>query len=315
MILRSTVSVGTTRNTVLPYLSELCGKSQDDLLVGMCPERTVEGKAVEELRTLPQVISGNNQKALEKAEELFSHITKRIIEAESLEEAELIKLYNNTYRDMTFAIGNAFCIAAQTFGVDGTSVIRHANEGYDRSDIKLPGFVAGPCLEKDAYLLTNNMVDCDSKDFVLMGRKINETLEDQVVNWVERHVEKHGLEKSVVLSGMAFKGVPETSDLRGSSSVYIARKLHKLGYKLTLHDYVAKKEEMEALKVGDVCDNLIEAVNKCEIVLILNNHVEYANLSGDGFGEKDCWVLDSWDICCSLKRENIHIETLGTMNL
>ncbi|MBQ6975916.1 MAG: nucleotide sugar dehydrogenase [Selenomonadaceae bacterium] len=228
VILRSTVSVGTTRKIILPLLAELSGKSFDEVFVGMCPERTVEGKALEELRSLPQIVSGNNSTAIEKCRQLFKKITSEILVANSLEEAELAKLYCNTYRDMIFAIGNAFCLAAQSFGVDGVDVINLANYGYSRAGILKPGFVAGPCLEKDAYLLTNNMNESDSKNFILTARKISESLEDIVIDWVSRHVEKSA-NKPVVLSGMAFKGRPETSDLRGSSSVNIAKKLKRGG--------------------------------------------------------------------------------------
>ena len=67
VIIRSTVSVGTTRKIVLPLLAELSGKREEELFVSMCPERTIEGKALQELKTLPQIISGNNQKALDMA--------------------------------------------------------------------------------------------------------------------------------------------------------------------------------------------------------------------------------------------------------
>ncbi|MBQ9538633.1 MAG: nucleotide sugar dehydrogenase, partial [Treponema sp.] len=206
VILRSTVSVGTTRKIVVPFLSKICGKAEAEILVAMCPERTIEGNAIEELTHLPQIISGNNARSVEVAQSVFRRITPFVIEAASLEEAELIKLYCNTYRDMTFAIGNAFCMAAQKFGVDGIDVIRHANEGYHRSNICKPGFVAGPCLEKDAYILINNMPDCASRDFILSARKFNESMEDIVVNWVQEKVGKAEDGVTLALSGMAFKG-------------------------------------------------------------------------------------------------------------
>ena len=97
--------------------------------MSMCPERTIEGKALQELTNLPQIISGNNQTALDKARHVFEKISPCVIEAQNLEEAELAKLYCNTYRDMNFSIGNAFCLAAQSFGVDGASVIKHCQCG------------------------------------------------------------------------------------------------------------------------------------------------------------------------------------------
>lgn len=316
VVLRSTVSVGTTRNIVLPFLAELCGRPEEEILVSMCPERTVEGKAVEELANLPQVISGNNEKSLALARALFGQITPQLVEMDSLEEAELVKLYCNTYRDMTFALGNVLCMAAQTFGVDGTKVIRAANDRYPRSNIPLPGFVAGPCLEKDAYILTNNMPECDSRDFILSARRFNESLEDIVVSWVERKLGTSVPEKVVALSGMAFKGVPETSDLRGSSSVYIARKLAERGYTLRLHDYAALPEELRALELGEVCGSLEEACSGAGVLLVLNNHRNYAQaepfaaLEQDGFA-----VLDTWDVCRGFADGRVERCTLGNLNV
>lgn len=317
IILRSTVSVGTTRKVVVPYLEELLkdkyGKC-DTILVSMCPERTVEGKAVEELRNLPQIISGNNADALALARKLFLHITPKVIEANSLEEAELAKLYCNTYRDMEFAIGNAFCLAAQEFGVDGIEVIKRANEGYSRARIAIPGFVAGPCLEKDAYILTDNMEKCLSKEFILAGRSVNEYLEDAVVKWVELHVGKPGSDNVVALSGMAFKGSPETSDLRGSASVNIAKKLHVKGYMLRMHDFVAHKNEIEALRLGPVFETLEEACNGTVALLVLNNHSSYAEIREIPVGDMKSRysLLDVWQSCINVvESANIKKYNLG----
>lgn len=291
VIIRSTVSVGTTRKIVLPLLAELSGKREEKLFVSMCPERTVEGKALQELKTLPQIISGNNQTAIDMARRLFEKISSYVIEAKSLEEAELAKLYCNTYRDINFSVGNAFCLAAQKFGVDGASVINLANEGYSRAGISRPGFVAGPCLEKDAYILTDNMPDCASKNFILGARKISESLEDLIVDWVKRRI---GADKPVVLSGMAFKGRPATSDLRGSSSVNIARKLFAAGYSLRLHDFVTPVEDLENLQLGAACEDLSTACKGAAALLVLNNHERYENFS---LPETNLTVLDAWQVC------------------
>ena len=291
VILRSTVSVGTTRSIIVPFLQEICG--HDEVFVSMCPERTVEGRAIEELTHLPQIISGNNPHALEMAESIFTRITPHVLKAASTEEAELAKLYCNTYRDMNFAIGNAFCLAAQTFGIDGIHVIRLANEGYTRSNIAVPGFVAGPCLEKDAYILAHNMPECPSRKFILEGRAISSSLEDSVVEWAKQKV--HG--KTIALSGMAFKGRPETSDLRGSPSVNIARKLYAMGYELRLHDFAAYPDEMQALGLGRVCENLRDACEGADAVMILNNHERYIDITREDLGSEKITVLDSWQVC------------------
>ena len=317
VILRSTVSVGTTRNVVLPFLAQMCGRAEEEIMVSMCPERTLEGKAVDELRHLPQVVSGNSQRAVEAAQKLFRKMTPCVVEAESLEEAELIKLYCNTYRDMTFAIGNAFCMAAQEFQVNGSLAIEHANYGYGRSNIAKPGFVAGPCLEKDAYILIHNMPECDSKNFILAARKFNESLEDMVVDWVKKKIGPPGEGKIVALSGMAFKGQPETSDLRGSSSVYIARKLQKAGYRMHLHDFAALPEEMEALGLGKCFGSLYGACEGARLLLVLNNHKKYASVGSHAslyYQKGGFEILDAWGACTELHYcGEVKIATLGNM--
>ncbi len=315
IILRSTVSVGTTRNTVQPVLAAMCGRHEDEVIVSMCPERTVEGKAVEELTHLPQIISGNNDRALDIAQNLFRIITPYVIPVDSLEEAELVKLYCNTYRDMTFAIGNAFCMAAQLFGVNGGKVIQYANQGYSRANIALPGFVAGPCLEKDAYILSANMPDSTCKEFIMNARHLNESLEDWVVYWVEKYVGSPSIAKPIVLSGMAFKGKPETSDLRGSSSVYIAEKLKAKGYALCLHDFVTPIEDMKELALGECVEDLSYACKDAAALCILNNHNKYNSLAlTDYLARKDLPILDTWGVCDEIRNsEKKPYYTFGNM--
>lgn len=320
IILRSTVSVGTTRNFVLPLLEQMSQKNKKDILVGMCPERTIEGKALSELTSLPQIISGNNDQSLAVAKTLFTKITPDVVVTDSLEEAELAKLYCNVYRDITFAMGNAFCLAAQSFSVDGVKVIERANFGYPRSNIAKPGFVSGPCLEKDAHILLNNMPESMFKNFISSARTLNETLEDLVCSWVRKTIGPATKDNAITLTGMAFKGFPETSDLRGSAAVYIAKKLASLGYTLYLHDFVAHPLQMEALKVGKVfaSDKLLEACMSSKMLLVLNNHKNYATIKyhpsisrQHGFR-----ILDIWNACTLLHAsDDVLIDTIGTINI
>lgn len=316
IVIRSTVSVGTTRKTVVPYLAKMSGKQEEEILAAMCPERTIEGKAVQELTQLPQIISGNNQLSLNKAKKLFSTITSSIIEASSLEEAELIKLYCNIYRDMNFAIGNAFVFAAQTFGVDGGKAIAKANKDYARSHIPLAGFVAGPCIEKDAYILTNNMIEKEAKKFIMQARKYNESLTDKVVEWAKLQIGKPHKNKIIALSGMAFKGQPETSDLRGSASVNIAKRLKATGYNIRLHDFTANYSEIKNLNYGTVHNDISSLIKDADCLMILNNHKRYAEIDISALKEakKDLCILDIWSATTKLlKEKNLNIATINNM--
>lgn len=295
IILRSTVSVGTTRKIVIPILSKYLNINENEVLISFCPERTVEGKALEELKELPQIISGNNKNSINKSRELFSDFNKDIVETQSLESAEIIKLFNNTYRDINFAIGNIFNEISQKFGIDGYEVINKANYNYERSSIALPGLVGGPCLEKDPYILTTPFDYDIEKNFVLGARRYNESLENKVCEWVENN---YSNKSKILLSGLAFKGRPETSDLRGSPSLSIAKKLKEKGYEISLHDFCVQDQDLASEKIGNVLTDLSFADEKFECVLILTNHIKYQSFNVDSlFKNKDSniMVFDLWD--------------------
>ena len=106
--------------------------------------------------------------------------------------------------------------------------------------------------------------------------------------------------------------------MRGSSSVYIAKKLRKEGFNLNLHDFVATREDMENLALGDVYDDIYDACEDASVLLILNNHKRYFDLQehqsimsskNGGFV-----ILDAWGVCQNLNyNENINVKSLGDM--
>ena len=112
VIMRSTMKLGTTRSVVMPLL-EAAGKQFD---LAFCPERTLEGKALTELRQLPQIVGGSNA-ATVRASQLFSYLTPTVIRVSDLETAEMIKLIDNTHRDVAFAFANEVARACDAVGV------------------------------------------------------------------------------------------------------------------------------------------------------------------------------------------------------
>lgn len=320
VILRSTVSVGVTRKIVCPLLATYTNVPQEELRVAFCPERTIEGKAIDELTSLPQIISGLNSESVSLAEAIFKNLTPSIVRVQSLEAGELVKLFNNTYRDIHFSIGNCFNLIAQNFGVDGLSVIKAANFGYDRSKIPLPGFVGGPCLEKDAYILVNSYKDThhtDEVDFVLGARKYNESIVGLVIEWFEQHRSKL-LGQPIVVSGLAFKGVPETSDLRGSTAIPIIKKLSLMGFPLRLHDFCATESELESLGCGPVYKNLEDACSGAKGLLILNNHHCYKKIDYAPMVTKmttNPFIFDTWQTADHAPLKNITYLHLGNFQL
>ena len=220
VILRSTVPVGTTRKVVIPELEKASGLTAgDDFLVAFAPERTIEGRALEELRTLPQVIGGLNRASANRAADLFNLMTHTIHIVESLEEAEVVKLINNSYRDTIFGFANEVALACRAFGIDANRVINAANTGYPRSNVPRPSpGVGGYCLEKDPHIfIASAKAHGEELHITRKGRETNERIILAVADDIASHLRKYFPKvKSprIFIMGMAFKGRPATSDQR-----------------------------------------------------------------------------------------------------
>jgi nucleotide sugar dehydrogenase len=277
IMLRSTVPVGVTREVVIPYLEKatnfVVGK---DFFVTFAPERTIEGKAMHELKTLPQVIGGFSAKCLEQSVGFWSTLTPIVIRSNSLEAAEMVKLANNTFRDLSFAFANELALIADNYNVDAFELINAANEGYPRNTIPLPSpGVGGYCLTKDPILFSCNSQGIRPDAVLgLSSRKINERAALYPVELIKRHAEniKIDLKKlNVLVIGVAFKGTPETKDLRGSVAIDVLNALKGVVSKVSGWDAVVKSEDIS--NVGfDTVDDLDSAINQSDVVLILNNH-------------------------------------------
>jgi UDP-N-acetyl-D-mannosaminuronic acid dehydrogenase len=215
-------SLVVLRSTVFPGTSETVERRLQaagiDAEVAFCPERIAEGHALEELRTLPQIVGANTDSAFERASSLFERLGVPVIRT-TPQEAELVKLLTNTWRYMKFAIANQFFQIANRAGLDYNRVLEAIREDYPRAaDLPGPGFAAGPCLLKDTMQLS-----AFTADHFPMGQaamQVNEGLPGYIVDTLNSR--RPLLGRTVGILGMAFKG--ESDDMRASLS-YKLRKL------------------------------------------------------------------------------------------
>ena len=276
VILRSTVGVGTSRGVVKPIL-DASGLPYD---LAFCPERTIEGRALQELASLPQVVGGLTEAATQRARALFGRLTPETLAVSSLEGAEMVKLINNTYRDLQFAFANEMAAAAEAAGISATEVLRVANHNYPRGGIPLPGPVGGPCLEKDPYILAEAFAAYGfTPEIALAGRRFNEALPERVVERL-RILSNGGEDvRKVAVLGLAFKGHPPTSDLRGSLSIPLVEQLRKAFLRATVIGYDPLVDRAEAAAKDIVTTGtLAEAVADADLVVIQTNHPEFRGL-------------------------------------
>jgi UDP-N-acetyl-D-mannosaminuronic acid dehydrogenase len=302
VILRSTVKVGTTRNVVAPILAA-SGKKFD---IAMCPERTLEGKALQELRELPQIIGADDPAVADRAAALFRRLTISIVQVADIETAEIIKLVSNTFRDVQFAFANEVARVCDAFGVSAHEVISAGKLGYNRTNIPLPGLVGGPCLEKDPHILMESARTRGIEmEITSAGRLVNERQPEETVQFISSEISRRGLAADgplkINLLGMAFKGMPETSDLRGSMSIRVLDALKKAhpNAEIGLFDPVTSTEVLASEFPDEtVFSRFGDAVSGASVVVIANNHPSLGTIGPRTIFEfisPNGFVFDYWN--------------------
>jgi len=259
IVLRSTVYPGTTK--VVESVVARLGLSLD---IAFCPERIAEGKAMVELHELPQLIAARSEDVYTRAERLFSHLTQRMVRL-SPEEAELAKLFTNTWRYIKFATANQLYILANDFGLDYERIRTALATDYPRAaDLPKAGFAAGPCLLKD----TMQLAAFSNNNFALghAAMMINEGLPLYVVSRLET---TYPLENMVVgLLGMAFK--EDSDDIRSSLSYKLKRILRFKAKDVLCSDpFVTVDPELVPLN---------EVLKRADILIVGAPHAEYRGL-------------------------------------
>src|SRR5579864_417910 len=212
VVLRSTVYPGVTER-----VARLIAKLGRDIDVSFCPERIAEGHALVELRTLPQIISGTTPQAVQRADALFRRLTPEIVELEP-EEAELAKLFTNSWRYLKFAVANQLYMIANDNGLDFERIRNAVTYHYPRAaDLPGAGLTAGPCLFKDTMQIT-----AFAENRFTLGQAavmVNEGVPLYVLGRLEQQFDLSTLTVGVL--GMAFKA--ESDDPRQSLSYKLKR--------------------------------------------------------------------------------------------
>lgn len=276
VILRSTVRLGTTRKVVKPILD----KTGLSYSLAYCPERTIEGNALAELRSLPQVCGGLTKDASWKAAQLFQSLTPTTIRMSNLESAELVKLLDNSFRDLFFAFGNEVAMMCEATGLNAREVIRAGNLGYERTNIAQPGLVGGPCLEKDPHILAHGLRDFDFvPELISRGRQLNEELPREVAVQLSKLLQDAPKDLKIAICGMAFKGRPETDDLRGSPSFLVLKELHAAfpDAKIVIQDFACTDDQLRDFFGHEPVD-IEGAFQDSHLVVVANNNRNYEHM-------------------------------------
>lgn len=271
LILRSTVYPGVTA-----LVEKMITRLGVDVDLSFCPERIAEGKAMTELFTLPQIVSGRTPRAEQRAAALFRRLTNKIVSL-TPEEAELAKLFTNVWRYIKFATVNQFYMMANDRGLDFERIRAGLTEDYPRAiDMPGAGFAAGPCLFKD----TMQLAAFHNNNFALghTAMTINEGMPLYIASRLEAKYDLANM--TVGILGMSFKG--GSDDIRSSLSYKLKRILtFKAGAVLCTDPYVT---------VDPTLVSLDTVLQKADLLVVATPHPEYRNL------QTTLPVADIWNV-------------------
>lgn len=280
IILRSTVSPGATQQLARQLEEQTKLKVGENLFLAYCPERIAEGKSVEELAQIPQIIGSLDEASAKAAAEVFEKIAPEILFTNP-RSAELAKLFCNMYRYIDFAIGNEFMMIAESYGCDIYEVLNLVNKDYKRGNLKSPGFTAGPCLVKDGFFLIDKS---PYMELVTAAWRLNENIPGYILSRIKTEI-KDLHKKKVAILGLAFK--KNIDDIRYSLSPKLQRYFLAEGANVSVHDPLIDSQPLE------------DTVRGADILILGINHDVFKSLDLEylrGLVSEDCLIFDIWNM-------------------
>lgn len=275
VILESTSPVGTTEQVAaliaaarpdLKVPGHCAGTP--DLYISYCPERVLPGRILIELVDNDRVIGGITPRCARKAMGFYRQFVRGACLTTTARAAEMVKLVENSYRDVNIAFANELSMIAENMGIDVWEVIRLANR-HPRVNILQPGpGVGGHCIAVDPWFLVAG--DPETAQIIRTAREVNEAKTDYVVGRAIRMIEAHPGARVACL-GLAFK--PNIDDFRESPAVTVAAALaRRFGEQIRLVEPFARALPMDFAGTAARLVELDDALGECDILIVLVDH-------------------------------------------
>lgn len=256
VILESTVPPRTCQNLVTPIIESVGLKVGQDVFLAHCPERILPGEVLREIVENDRVIGGVNQESTKMAKEIFSSFVKGNLYETDDVTAELVKLMENTYRDVNIALANEFTAVAEGLGIDILRAIELANK-HPRVDIHKPGIgVGGHCIPIVPWFI--KQVDSTNSRLITVARKINDEVPSKIVAKIKKALNDIK-NPHIVALGIIYK--PDTYDTRNSPAQEIIDSLQADGYQVKSYDPQVKGYQYESIV------SIVKGVD-CLVVLV-----------------------------------------------
>jgi UDP-N-acetyl-D-mannosaminuronic acid dehydrogenase len=228
VLLESTSPVGTTEQ-VAQVIGELSGLNSEQLHIAYCPERVLPGRILQELISNDRVIGGLTPAAAEAGKAFYATFCQGELLTTTARTAELVKLTENSFRDVNIALANELSLVCDRLGINVRELIRLANH-HPRVNVLQPGCgVGGHCIAVDPWFIAAEAPDCTP--LIQTARRVNDGKSRWVIEQVQARaaVLEHQLGRSARIGclGLAFK--PDVDDLRESPALHITTELLAAG--------------------------------------------------------------------------------------
>ncbi len=278
VIIESTVPPCTGIEIVKPLLEESGLKCGEDFLLAYSPERALPHNTLYEMTNNVRVVGGYNKESTKQAAELYSHVTNgKIIEVKDITSAEMVKLMENTYRDVNIALSNEFAILCEKINVNAIDVINAANY-HPRVNIHTPGpGVGGHCIPIDPYFLIELAKKYGiTAPIIENARMTNNNMPNHVISLLLDNIDVNPNDYTVGILGVSYKG--NVDDTRESPSYKVIALLNKLGFNVVAHDPLVSKEVINTFNAKSV--SYKTALNS-DCVILMTDHDVYKDLKPD----------------------------------
>jgi len=271
VVLESTSPPRTTVDLVAPILERSGLKAGTDFYLAYSPERVLPGQILRELIENARVIGGVTPESAQAGADLYATFVKGEIIQTDATTAEMVKLMENTYRDINIAIANEFSRLAERFGVDVWEAISLANR-HPRVKILSPGpGVGGHCISVDPWFFVEAAPDLSR--LILTARQVNDSQPHFVFDLVQRAIGALRGKKIAAL-GLAYK--PDVDDLRESPAVEIVHLLQDAGAQVIAYEPFKPEARLPGIQVAS---SLEQAVQQAETLLLLVNHTQFRQIN------------------------------------
>ncbi|MEW2608751.1 nucleotide sugar dehydrogenase [Streptomyces sp. NPDC047880] len=309
VVLESTTHPGTTRDVLVPLLEEGSGLvAGRDFHVGFSPERIDPGNPDWRLENTPKIVAGLTEGCLRRVKDFYDTVTDVTVPASGLEEAELAKVFENTYRHVNIALVNELSRMAHTLGVDVWHTLELAATKPFGFTKFLPGpGVGGHCLPIDPVYLSHHVKARHGQTFRLieLAQDINESQPDYVVRRLQDALSRrfrrsvHGAR--ILALGAAYK--PGTSDARQSPAVEVSDRLRQMGADVTVVDPYLPDGGSRSIPFAAEDVGTGTCVADFDAVVLLTPHAEF---DLDRLADEASYVLDTRGVMAAAP----HVELL-----